>query len=144
MLINDIESPTGYQHFEFCVIKDLAEPSKKLALESGTQEPSEELLFDFANEVGDGDKEGKGREDTEKSDEDLLAIGGGGDGPPSESKLPKKYTTEELLTSELLLENLLGPIDLSPETESASEALDLGLAWPESSKENGTSSKSSE
>lgn len=124
------------------MIKDLAEPSKQLARECGgyiteNQELTDELLFD----IGAESQKQKNKTEDLQSDEDLLAIGDSSDeGTKSRSTHQSKVNTLEgdLLNSKNaseLLENLLGPLDLSPDTEAAQEALDLTLAWPSSSSE---------
>jgi hypothetical protein len=110
----------GHQHFEFSVVKELAEPSKKLAEECGSKPASDELLFDFNDELNTIKKEGKSASNAEN-----------GDGDASKSILQAESGSDEdllnLANASEYLETLLGPMDQSPETEKAQDALDLGL-----------------
>ena len=147
----------GYQHYEFSVIKDLAEPSKQLALREGgdsdrdcdSSRKREEKDFpdEMLLDIGEGEKPANNSNARpDESDEDLLALGDGHGHKPAHAATAAAPTNqqarnlmdEELLSSKNasdLLENLLGPLDLSPDTEAAQEALDLTLAWPSSSND---------
>ncbi|CAL8096874.1 unnamed protein product [Orchesella dallaii] len=104
----------GYQHYEFSVVKELAEPATKLAEETGSKgkELTDQILFDFNDELED---ESKVKDNVPKEDSDRNK-------PSSDMDLLDPTNASQLL------ENLLGgPMDMSPETESARDALDLGL-----------------
>jgi hypothetical protein len=122
----------GYQYFEFNIIKELVEPSKKLAEECGNKPATEELLFDFNDEV---------RQQQEEKEN--------GSGDAANTLKKKSDHNQDLLslaTASEFLDSLLGPIDQSPETEKAQDALDLGLDLPRSSQshdKDGSSSSSS-
>ncbi|CAG7823073.1 unnamed protein product [Allacma fusca] len=141
----------GYQHFEFSVVKELAEPSKKLAAECGAQEATEDFLFDFNDELSQQKLKDK---DKGSTDEGLIRLQESGD--PGDIQQRRRQNEEDLLASadaSELLENLLGPSgsDQSPETENAQDALNLGLglfspqptSTTNNSKEKGSNSPNS-
>jgi len=119
----------GYQHYEFSFIKDLAEPSKQLSEKCGTAQPTEELLFDFQNELQDSQQPSNEKTTDRKSE--------------SQSN----STQEDLLSqsideSSLLLDNLLsleGPNESNLEEvpETGQDAL-LSLGLIESGSEQKT------
>jgi len=119
----------GHQHFEFSVVKELAEPSKKLADECGSKPQSDQLLFDFNDDLNskaekeNGEKPNISSTEQGGGDADLISQG------VAEPSTVKSHEQEllSLADASQLLENLLGPIDQSPETEQAQDALDLGL-----------------
>lgn len=109
-------------------MKELAEPATKLAEETGSkgkEELTDQILFDFNDELEVDKKEVKGKTDA----------GTQGQSSGEASKESKLIDADSVDPSELL-ENLLG-LDLSPETESAQDALDLGLGLCGSESEAG-------
>lgn len=115
----------------------MAELPRKPA-ESSSGDVPPEMLLDLEKEPVSGTTPGK-KEESE--DEVLLDISEdnreknlkeslGNDSSVPVDKLIE-LSAEEFLSNERLLQNLLGgPNDTSPDTETASEALDLTLSWP--------------
>lgn len=112
----------GYQHYEFSVVKELAEPATKLAEETGSkgkEELTDQILFDFNDELG-GESESKrekGKGDANGSEQ---SVSGNANKGSSDLDLLDPSNASQML------EDLL-KLDLSPETENAQDALDLGL-----------------
>lgn len=124
----------GYQHYEFSVVKELAEPATRLAEETGSKgkELTDQILFDFNDELG---------ENAEAKNQN-----GSASQEPGESGKPAKPSSDlDLLdpsNASQMLDDLL-KLDLSPETENAQDALDLGLGLTGKETESGKDSDKS-
>lgn len=99
----------------------MAEPSKRLAEECGNKPATEELLFDFNDELAAKDlKTGPKSGDDPKEISPDEMHGGTISSNQNQDLLNLANASE-------FLETLLGPFDASPETEKAQDALDLDL-----------------
>uniref|UniRef100_T1J9I6 Protein kinase domain-containing protein n=1 Tax=Strigamia maritima TaxID=126957 RepID=T1J9I6_STRMM len=76
MMTTVAECFKGYQHYEFSMLKELTEPSRKLAEETGNQVNDEDEELDKDRQKKDKHKKGKGKSDKKKdgSDSEVASI----------------------------------------------------------------------
>lgn len=138
--LNELITFVGHQYFEFSIIKELAEPSKRLAEECGNKPATEELLFDFNDDL----KNEQDSSTNESRQEDPSSAGSTSlFQSRNEGTRHGENESQDLLSlanATEFLETLLGPLDQSP--ERAQDVLDLGMDLPDKDNKDNISSNS--